>query len=114
MDIQNQPIQKVLQKTINALNKSVVVVEKGQLQENKPSDKPKKSCKKKSKRCYFPGCRKKLKLTDMECRCKHIFCSIHRLPEQHKCSYDFKKFDKECFAKQVGLGGGEVPKMEKI
>ena len=50
----------------------------------------------------------------MECRCKHIFCSIHRLPEQHKCSYDFKKFDKECFAKQVGLGGGEVPKMEKI
>ena len=64
--------------------------------------------------CHFEGCRKKLKLTDMACRCKNIFCSIHRLPEQHECTYDFKQFNKECFIKQSGLGDGKVMKLEKI
>ena len=44
-------------------------------------------CKKrKSNRCCFNGCKKKLKLTDMECRCKKLYCSKHRLPHIHNCS----------------------------
>ncbi len=39
-------------------------------------------------RCIAPNCRKKLKLTDMECRCGKTFCSAHRLPETHECTFD--------------------------
>ena len=38
----------------------------------------------KKKRC--PICKKKLKLTDMECRCGNIYCLEHRLPEAHCCT----------------------------
>lgn len=41
--------------------------------------------------CNENTCNKKLKLYDMECRCNHKFCSTHRLPEDHACSYDYKK-----------------------
>jgi predicted nucleic acid binding AN1-type Zn finger protein len=41
--------------------------------------------------CDENTCRTKLKIFDMECRCKQKFCSVHRLPESHACSYDFKK-----------------------
>ena len=43
-----------------------------------------------SKRCHFHGCRKRLSLVDMPCLCKHVFCLLHRLPEQHCCSGDYK------------------------
>ena len=49
-----------------------------------------KSKKTKKPRCNHPECKKKLKLTDMPCRCKLSFCSKHRLPEQHNCRYNFK------------------------
>lgn len=42
-------------------------------------------------RCSFKNCNKKLKLTDMKCVCDFTFCINHRLPESHKCTYDFKK-----------------------
>ena len=74
----------------------------------------KKNKKNSSKRCHFHGCRKKLKLTDLECRCQNRFCSVHRLPEAHECSHSFKNFDRDAFAKQVGLGGGEVSKLTRI
>lgn len=79
-------------------------------QVSKETEKKKKS----SKRCYFHGCRKKLKLTDLECRCENRYCSNHRLPESHECSHSFKDFDRDAFAKQVGLGGGELSKVNKI
>jgi hypothetical protein len=41
------------------------------------------------KRCVC--CAKKLTLTDFACgKCKHRFCSTHRLPEQHSCGHDFR------------------------
>tara|TARA_B100001093_G_C26529855_1_gene885533 strand:+ start:115 stop:354 length:240 start_codon:yes stop_codon:yes gene_type:complete len=44
----------------------------------------------KKQRCAFLGCRTKITLLDMECKCKNKYCIIHRLPENHKCNYDFK------------------------
>ena len=41
-------------------------------------------------RCAFNDCNIKLKLTDYQCKCGNIFCNLHRLPEQHNCSYDYK------------------------
>ena len=35
-------------------------------------------------------CRKKLTLMDMECRCGKKFCALHRLPEEHNCTFDYK------------------------
>jgi predicted nucleic acid binding AN1-type Zn finger protein len=46
-------------------------------------------------RCSFEGCKKKLKLTDLECTCQQRYCQLHRLPEDHKCSFDFGKKEKE-------------------
>ena len=40
--------------------------------------------------CNFDGCNKKLKITDIECKCKKIFCKIHKYPEDHYCLYDYK------------------------
>ena len=40
--------------------------------------------------CDFEGCRKKLKLIKFKCKCERTFCTLHRLPEQHFCNYDYK------------------------
>ena len=56
----------------------------------------KSETKSKSNRCAFCECNKKLKLTDLVCKCGYIYCSIHRLPEQHECKYSYKEnFDKQ-------------------
>lgn len=46
-------------------------------------------------------CRKKLALTDFECRCKTRFCALHRAPEEHACSFDFKSHGIACLEKQL-------------
>lgn len=42
---------------------------------------------KNKKRCSHPDCKKKLKLTDILCDCRNRYCSAHRLPHSHGCSY---------------------------
>jgi len=70
--------------------------------EHKTEQSPKKQKKRKEKRkkdkhkktrCSFEGCRKKLKLTDMPCRCQQLYCQKHRLPESHICSWNPKCAD---------------------
>ena len=42
--------------------------------------------------CAFDSCKKKLNIVDClsyKCKCDHVYCRIHRLPEKHNCSYDF-------------------------
>jgi predicted nucleic acid binding AN1-type Zn finger protein len=56
---------------------------------------------KKKKYCCFGECKKKLTLIDMECKCGFKFCSLHRLPESHNCTYDFKKESKVLLAKTL-------------
>lgn len=41
-------------------------------------------------KCYHTECLKRLKLTDLKCKCGNHYCLIHRLPENHKCTFDFK------------------------
>jgi predicted nucleic acid binding AN1-type Zn finger protein len=47
------------------------------------------------------GCRKKLCLTDFECRCKVRFCALHRAPEEHACPFDFKSYGLAVLEKQL-------------
>ena len=51
------------------------------VEQEKKTDKP---------RCCMSECNKKLKLSDMMCRCKKRYCLKHRLPEDHNCSVDYK------------------------
>merc|ERR1719270_3008146 len=43
------------------------------------------------KRCGHSDCRKKLNITNsFSCRCERSFCPLHRHPESHICSFDYK------------------------
>ena len=44
--------------------------------------------------CSREGCKKKLKLTDIECRCGLKFCSLHRYAEKHECTFNWKEYGK--------------------
>ena len=57
----------------------------------------KRKVQKNKKRCFC--CRKKVGLTGIECRCGYVFCGIHRYPDQHECTFDFKAFDRAKIAK---------------
>ncbi len=52
-----------------------------------------------SSRCG--ACRKKLLLSDIECRCKQRFCSAHRAPAEHACTHDFKADGKKLLTQQL-------------
>ena len=41
-------------------------------------------------RCGRDDCNKKLKLTDLKCRCDLRFCGMHRNPEAHDCVFDYQ------------------------
>ena len=52
-------------------------------------------------RCSAEGCKKKLALSDMACKCKSVYCSLHRMPEAHACVFDFKEAHKENLLKYM-------------
>jgi len=43
---------------------------------------------KSNKRCH--DCGRKVGIYGFKCKCSGNFCSRHRHPEQHKCTYDFR------------------------
>ncbi|XP_049851800.1 uncharacterized protein LOC126327191 [Schistocerca gregaria] len=49
-----------------------------------------RDAKKKRNTCAAQGCKKRLTLTSVECRCGLVFCSTHRYAEQHNCPFDYK------------------------
>ncbi|XP_071662226.1 AN1-type zinc finger protein 3 isoform X4 [Patagioenas fasciata] len=56
------------------------------------NDRPEETSRSKQKsrrRCF--QCQTKLELVQQElgsCRCGYVFCMLHRLPEQHDCTFD--------------------------
>ena len=51
--------------------------------------------KKMPKRCCMTDCKKKLGVVKMSCKCGKFFCITHRLPENHKCTYDYESEGKK-------------------
>ncbi|NBV77757.1 hypothetical protein EBR66_06355 [bacterium] len=41
--------------------------------------------------CAHESCSVKLALTSIQCKCEKKFCSTHRYPEDHMCTYDYKE-----------------------
>jgi hypothetical protein len=54
------------------------------------------------KKCCMEGCKKKLMLSDYPCKCSQMFCSAHRFPETHSCSFDFRKAATDELKKRMG------------
>ncbi|XP_051568216.1 AN1-type zinc finger protein 6 isoform X2 [Myxocyprinus asiaticus] len=73
------------------------------------SDVPDQS-KPKKNRCFT--CRKKVGLTGFDCRCGHLFCTVHRYSDTHNCSFDYKADAAEKIRKENPLIIGE--KVKKI
>eukprot|EP00656_Telonema_subtile_P013602 TRINITY_DN1690_c0_g1_i1.p1 TRINITY_DN1690_c0_g1~~TRINITY_DN1690_c0_g1_i1.p1 ORF type:complete len:389 (-),score=61.36 TRINITY_DN1690_c0_g1_i1:402-1568(-) len=56
---------------------------------------------KKKLKCHKEGCREKLRLTAIECRCRHVFCSQHRHAEAHGCPFDYKELGRNHLSKSL-------------
>lgn len=55
---------------------------------------------KKSKTCCIIDCNKKITPFEIlsgvsKCKCGKSFCSFHKMPEDHNCTFDFKTYDRE-------------------
>ncbi|GLJ25272.1 hypothetical protein SUGI_0483800 [Cryptomeria japonica] len=62
-------------------------------------------------RCF--NCNKRCRLgVSFKCRCENIFCSKHRYPEEHNCSFDHKRFGRQSLAKNNPLIKGS--KIDKL
>ncbi len=62
------------------------------------------------KRCCAADCKKKLGLLGFDCRCGKHFCSSHRHPDTHTCTFDHRGASKavltaalqSCIADKLG------------
>lgn len=45
------------------------------------------------------SCNKKVGLTGFRCKCGSTFCGVHRYPEKHECTFDFKALGRDAIAK---------------
>ncbi|KAF9616926.1 hypothetical protein IFM89_032997 [Coptis chinensis] len=61
----------------------------------------------KKNRCF--SCNKRVGLTGFKCKCGDCFCTTHRYPESHDCSFDFKASGRDAIAKS-----NPVIKAEKL
>ena len=86
--------------------------QKNEKQQEKEKKKSKKKSKKKN-RCAFEGCKKKLHIAAVTCKCNKRFCGIHRPQERHQCPV-IKTLDKDKLMQKCGLGGGTFSKLEVI
>ena len=50
-------------------------------------------------RCYH--CNKKIGVVEFDCNCNHKFCAKHRLPENHNCEFNHKKFERNKLEKKM-------------
>lgn len=55
------------------------------------------------------SCNKKVGLTGFKCKCGSTYCGVHRYPENHECTFDFKASGRDAIAKS-----NPVVKAEKI
>lgn len=50
------------------------------------------------------ACNKSLKLIDItlgKCKCKNVYCKKHKMPEDHKCSYNYKDHEREILGNKM-------------
>ncbi|KAF5196970.1 Zinc finger a20 and an1 domain-containing stress-associated protein [Thalictrum thalictroides] len=65
---------------------------------------------KKNNRCL--SCNKRVGLIGYQCQCGSTFCSLHRYPEKHECSFDFKTVGRAAIEKANPIM--KADKLERI
>ncbi|KAJ1279374.1 hypothetical protein BS78_04G151100 [Paspalum vaginatum] len=45
------------------------------------------------------SCRRRVGLTGFACRCGATFCGVHRYPERHACTFDFRAAGRDAIAR---------------
>lgn len=58
-------------------------------------------------RCGHAECKKKLMLSDFECKCGNRYCATHRFPQEHACTFDFKAAGAVTLGKQLVKCAGD-------
>lgn len=86
-----QLLKQIKKEEINDIKNNNILVTP-QLEKSVEKSKIHKS---KKNRCSYDSCNIKLGLIPFECRCDMNFCSNHRLPEQHNCSFNYKDYGKK-------------------
>ncbi len=46
---------------------------------------------KRNNKLYCGICNKKLPIFNIKCKCNKLYCSIHRYPSDHNCTYNFQE-----------------------
>ncbi|KAF5207352.1 Zinc finger a20 and an1 domain-containing stress-associated protein [Thalictrum thalictroides] len=64
----------------------------------------------KKNRCWC--CNKRVGLISYQCQCGSTFCSLHRYPEKHECSFDFKTVGRAAIEKTNPIV--KADKLERI
>lgn len=64
-----------------------------------------------SNRCNYVQCNKKLRISDMKCKCEFTFCSLHRLPESHECIFDYKSKDSDKIIENMKCVSSKIDKI---
>ncbi|KRX09400.1 hypothetical protein PPERSA_04706 [Pseudocohnilembus persalinus] len=77
--------------------------------EEEEAKKPKQENK---ERCW--NCNRKCGLNGIECKCGFVYCSKHRLPEQHDCQFDHKQRARELNKQKLEDGQTHISKLEKM
>ena len=53
------------------------------------------------KRCEFGGCKAKITLANVACKCNGYYCPTHRFSQSHTCSFDYSAEAKDRLTKQL-------------
>ena len=55
--------------------------------------------------CQYGDCKKRIKITDYPCKCRNMYCKIHKLSENHDCKYDYR---------EIGLKDKKIEQMKCV
>ena len=59
------------------------------------------------KLCAHVECKKKLMLSDFECKCGTRYCASHRYPQEHACGFDYRAAGAANLGKQLVKCAGD-------
>ena len=55
--------------------------------------------------CQYADCRKRIKITEFACKCEKLYCKMHKSPENHECTYDYR---------EIGLKTKKIEEMKCV
>jgi hypothetical protein len=60
------------------------------------------------------NCNRRIGLLGFDCKCGYKYCGLHRHPEDHSCTYDYKSMQRELLKKTLSSCAIEQNKVDRI